>query len=50
MAKQKQDDQLKPTCSSSVLIQDAALKICWNQWAIGRGGERVRDIRADGVT
>ena len=38
MDKQRQDDQLEPTYSSSVLIGDVALKTCWKQWTIGRGG------------
>ena len=39
------------TYSSSVPIQDVALKTCHKQWTIERGGqERVRDIRADGPT
>ena len=37
---QRQDDQLETTHSSSVPIQDVALKTCRKQWAIGRGGER----------
>ena len=40
MAKQRQDDQLEPTYSSSVSIQDVALKTCQKQWTIGKGGER----------
>ena len=40
MDEQKLDDQPKPTYHSSVPIQDAALKACWKQWTIGRGGER----------
>ena len=39
-SQQRQDDQLEPTYSSSVLIQDVALKTCWKQWTIGRGGKR----------
>ena len=40
MAEQKQDDQLEHTYSSSVRIQDVALKTCQGQWMIGRSGER----------
>ena len=50
MDMQKQDDQLKPTYSSSVLIRDVALGTCRKQWTIGRGGERVSGISADSVT
>ena len=39
MAKQKQDDQLKHTYSSSVRIRDVALKTCQKRWMIGRSGE-----------
>ena len=47
----KQDDQLEHTYSSYVRIQDVALKTCLRRWTIGRsGGERVRDIRASGMT
>ena len=34
------NDQLIPTYSSYVLIQDVALRTCQKQWPIGRGGER----------
>ena len=40
MDEQRQDDQFEPTYSSSVLIQDIALKAYRKQWTIGRGGER----------
>ena len=40
MAKQRQDNQPEPTYNSPVLIQDVALKTCWKQWTIWRGGER----------
>ena len=43
-AKQKQDDQLKPTYSSSVRIQDVALRTCQKQWTIGRSGGRGSGI------
>ena len=36
MDKQRQDVQFKPTNSSSVLIQDVALRICRKQWMIER--------------
>ena len=44
MDKQKQDDQLEPTYSTSVPIQDVALKTCWEQWMIEKGGERGSGI------
>ena len=44
MAKQKQDDQLEPTYSSSVRIRDVALRTCQKQWTIGRSGERGSGI------
>ena len=44
MAKQKQDDQLKHTCSCYVRIQDVALKIWQRQCMIGRSGERGSGI------
>ena len=51
MDKQRQDNQLEPTDSSSVPIQDVALKTCRKQWTIEKDGwERARDIRADGAT
>ena len=40
MAVQKQRDQLELTYSSSVRIQDVALRTCQKRWTIGRGGER----------
>ena len=36
MAEQRQNDQLEPTYSSSVPIQDVALKTYQKQWTIGR--------------
>ena len=33
------DEQYEPTYCSSVPIQDVALKTCWKQWTIERGGE-----------
>ena len=44
MAKQKQDDQLEHTYSSSVRIRDLALKTCQRRWTIGRSGERGSGI------
>ena len=44
MAKQKQDDQLEPTYSSSVGIRDVALRTCQKRWTIGRSGERGSGI------
>ena len=40
MDKQSQDVQLEPTYSSSVPTRDVALRICREQWTIGRCGER----------
>ena len=40
MAEKEQDDQLEHTYSSSVRIQDVALKICQKRWMIGKSGER----------
>ena len=50
MAEQKQDDQLEHSYSSYVRIRDVALKTCRRRWTKGRSGERVRDIRASGMT
>ena len=44
MDKQRLDDQLEPTCSSSVPIRDVAPKTCKKQWTIGRGGKRGSGI------
>ena len=44
MDKQRQDVQFEPTYSSSVLIRDVALRICWKQWMIGRCGKRESGI------
>ena len=44
MDKQRLDNQLQPTYSSSVTIWDVTLKTCWQQWTIGRGGERGSGI------
>ena len=40
MDEQRQDDQLEPIYSGSVLIQDVALKICPKQYTIEKGSER----------
>ena len=40
MGEQKQGDQLKPTCSSTVRIQGVALMTCQKRWTIGKGGEK----------
>ena len=44
MDEQRQDDQLEPTCSNSLLVRDVALKIYRKQWAIEKGGERESGI------
>ena len=44
MDEQRQDDQLEPTYNSSVPIQNVALKTCWKQWTIEKGGERGSEI------
>ena len=44
MDEQRQDIQLEPTYSSSVLIRDVVLKICRKQWTIGRRGEKGSGI------
>ena len=44
MDKQKQDNQLKPTYSSSVRIQDVAPRTYQKWWTIGRSGERRSGI------
>ena len=44
MDEQRQDDQLEPTYSSSVLIRGAALRTCQKQWTIERGGKRGSGI------
>ena len=44
MDEQRQDDQLEPTYSCSVLIRDVALKTCRKRWTIGIGGERGSGI------
>ena len=40
MAEQKQGNPFEPTYSSSVRIRNVALKTCWMQCMIERGGER----------
>ena len=44
MDEKRQDVQLEPTYSSSVPIQDVALRICRKQWTIGRCGEKGSGI------
>ena len=44
MDEQRQDDQLEPTYSISVLIQDVALRTCRKQWTIEKGGEKGSGI------
>ena len=44
MAEQKQDDKLEPTYSSSVRIQDVALRTYQKRWMIGRSGEKGSGI------
>ena len=44
MSKKKQWDQLEPTYSSSVRIQDVALATCQKRWTIGRSRERGSGI------
>ena len=44
MAKQKQDDQLEHTYSSSVRIRDVTLKTSQKWWMKGRSGERGSGI------
>ena len=44
MDEQRQDDQLEPTYNCSVPIQDVALKTCWKQQMIKRGGKKGSGI------
>ena len=44
MDEQRQDIQLELTYSSSVLIQDIAMRTCRKQWTIGRCGKRGSEI------
>ena len=44
MDEQRQDNQLEPTYSSSVLIWDVALKTCQKQWTIRKSGKRGSGI------
>ena len=44
MDEERQDGQLEPTYSSSVPIRDLALKTCWKQWTIEKGGEKESGI------
>ena len=46
MDEQKMDDQLEPTYNSSLPIQDVALKTCWKQWTIEKGGKKGSGISA----
>ena len=41
---QKQDDQLEPTYSSTVPIQNVALKTYWQQWTIEKGDKKRSGI------
>ncbi len=42
--KQRQDDQLEPTYSNSVLIWDVTLRNFQKQWTIEKSGERGSGI------
>ena len=42
--KQRLDDQLDPTYSSSVPIRDVVLKTCRKQWTIEKGGKKGSGI------
>ena len=44
MDEQRQDDQLEPTYSSSVPIQEVVLKTCQKQWMIEKGGNKGSGI------
>ena len=44
MDQQRQDNQLEPTYSSSVLIWDVTWKTCQKQWTIEKGGEKWSEI------
>ena len=44
MDEQRQDDQLEPTCKSSVPIVYVALKTYWKRWTIEKGGGRGSGI------
>ena len=44
MDEERQDGQLEPIYSSSVLIEDIALKTYWEQWTIETCGERGSGI------
>ena len=44
MNKQRQDDQLEPTYTSSVPISDVALKTNQKQWTIEKGGKKGSGI------
>ena len=40
MDDKRQDDQLEPSYSSSVLKRDVILNTCRKQWTIEKGGEK----------
>ena len=40
----RQDDHLEPTYTSSVPIQDVALKTCQKRWMIEKGGRMGSEI------
>ena len=44
MDEQRQNDQIEPTYSSSVPIEDIALRTSRKQWTIETGGERGSGI------
>ena len=44
MTEQKQDDQLKPSYSCSIMIRDVALMTYQKRWTIGRSGARRSGI------
>ena len=46
IVEQRLDDQLEPSCSSSVPIRDVALRTCRKQWMIVEFGERMSGISA----
>ena len=49
MANQKQDDQLKHSYSSYVMIRDVTPKTCRRRWMIGRRGD-IRASRTSGIS
>ena len=51
MDEQRPEGQLEPTYSSSLPIQDVALKTSRNHWNIGMGWQKkVREICADSAS